>query len=160
MPTPGDAAAMGRLHKIDGGLSASEQEERLLYAMPRAAQWLDDNLERLDADGFYENAQSPTMQADDLFYAFVPGGDIEKDFPPHVMQPPKEGVWESRTADLRFFGWFWRRGVFIISAVDRAERCKKRSLYTGYRNQCVRDRQDFGFDEPPFVEGESINDVI
>lgn len=95
MPTPGDAAAMGRLHKIDGGLGASEQEERLLYAMPRAAQWTDDNLERLDADGFYENTQSPPMQADDLFYAFVSGGNIENDFPPHVMQPPKGGGYGS-----------------------------------------------------------------
>ncbi len=160
MPTPSDAVAEGLLHKIDGGLDAAEQEQRLLYAMPRAVQWMNDKLEGLDADGYHENAQSPMLQADDLFYTFVSGGVIEGDWPPHVMRPPREGVWELRTADLRFFGWFWRKGVFIISAVDQAARCKKFSLYAGYRNQCVKDRRGFGFDEPSFVEGESINEVI
>lgn len=159
MPTPVDAAAEGLLQKIDGRLDASEQEQRLLYATPRAVQWMNDKLEDLDADGYHDNTQSPTEQADDLFYRFVSGGVIEKDWPPHVMRPPREGVWELRTADLRFFGWFWRKGVFIISAVDQAERCKKFSLYTGYRRQCIKDRQDFGFDEPSFVNGE-LSDVL
>ena len=30
MPTPSDAVAEGLLHKIDGGLGAAEQEQRLL----------------------------------------------------------------------------------------------------------------------------------
>lgn len=91
MPTPDDAVAAGQLHKIDGGLDAAEQEQRLLYAMPRAVRWMNDKLEGLDADGYHENAQSPMMQADDLFYTFVSGGVIESDWPPHVMRPPREG---------------------------------------------------------------------
>lgn len=51
--------------------------------------------ECMDADGYYDNAPSPTRQADDLFYTFVSGGDLENDWPPHVMQPSEEGVWES-----------------------------------------------------------------
>ena len=160
MPTPDDAVAAGQLYKIDGGLDAAEQVQRLLYAMPRAVRWMNDKLEGLDADGYHENAQSPMMQTDDLFYTFVSGGVIESDWPPHVMRPPREGVWELRTADLRFFGWFWRKGIFIISAVDQAVRCKKFRLYAGYRKQCVRDRQSFGFDGEPFVIGESINEVL
>lgn len=92
MPTPVDAAAKGLLYKIDGGWDASEQEQRLLYATPRAVQWMNDKLGDLDADGYHENAQSPTEQADDLSYRFVSGRVIDKDWPPHVMRPPREGV--------------------------------------------------------------------
>ena len=45
MPTPSDAVAEGLLHKTDGGLDAAEQKQRLLYAMPRAVQWMNDKLE-------------------------------------------------------------------------------------------------------------------
>ena len=92
MPTPSDAVAEGLLHKVDGGLDAAEQEQRLLYAMPRAVRWMNDKLEGLDADGFFENAPSPMEQAEELFYSFVSGGVIEGDWPPHVMRPPREGV--------------------------------------------------------------------
>lgn len=129
--------------------------------MPLAVRWMNDKLEGLDADGFFENAPSPMEQAEELFYSFISGEDLGSgDWPPHVMRPPREGVWELRTADLRFFGWFWRKGIFIISSVDQALNCKKTGLYAVYRNQCVKDRQAFGFDEPSFVEGESINEVI
>lgn len=160
MPTPSDAVAEGRLFKVDGGLEANEQEERLIYVMPRAATWLEENLENLDADGFYENAPSPTQQADDLLYSFVSGGDFENDWSPHVMYPSDTGIWELRTADLRFFGWFWRKGVFIVSAVDQAARCKQKGLYAGYRNQSIVDRERFGFDEPSFINGEDLADVL
>lgn len=159
MPTPSDAADSGQLVKIDGGLDAHEQEQRLLYAMPRAVAWLENELDDLEADGFYDNAPTPNQQADDLFYSFVSGEDMDSEWPPHVMLPSERGVWELRTADLRFFGWFWRKGVFVISAVDAASRCKQFSLYAGYREQAVRDRDDFDFDPPPYVNGE-LSDVL
>ena len=75
------------------------------------------------------------------------------------MQPSEEGVWELRTADLRFFGWFWRKGVFVISAVDQTARCKEYNLCGGYRNRCVQDMRNLGLDEPQFVNGE-LADVL
>ncbi len=65
-----------------------------MYALPRAVEWMENDLEKLDTDGFYENAQSPIQQADDLFYSFISGGDLENDWPPHIMKPPEDGVWE------------------------------------------------------------------
>ncbi len=159
MPTPSDAVARGLLHKIEGVLDPGEQEFRLIYALSRAIEWMERSLGKLDADGFYENAPTPTQQADDLFYAFISGDDLENDWPPHVMRPSEEGVWELRTADLRFFGWFWRKCIFVISAVNQAAICKEHKLYGGYRNQCIRDRCDLGLDNPPFVKGE-LADVI
>lgn len=159
MPTPSDAVRSRQLDKIEGGLDAHEQEQRLLYATLRAVDWMESNLDDLEADGFYENAATPLQQADDLFYSFVSGEDMASDWPPHVMKPSERGVWELRTPDLRFFGWFWRKGVFVISAVNSASQCKQFSLYAGYRDQCVRDRESFDFDPPPYINGE-LSDVL
>ncbi|QQM31749.1 hypothetical protein JET14_06160 [Martelella lutilitoris] len=159
MPTPSEAVARNELFRVDGVLDAHEQPARLLYITPRAVQWLNTNLENMASDGFYDNAATPAQQADDLFYSFIVGEDIAADLPPHVMLPAEDGIWELRTPDLRMFGWFWRKGVFIISAINSAEMCKKHSLYAGYRNQAVGDRMAFNFEPPPFVNG-GLNDVI
>jgi hypothetical protein len=55
--------------------------------------------------------------ADALFNTFLSGGDV-RSFPPKCLQPVEDGVWELRTHDLRFFGWFWRRGVFVTAEAD------------------------------------------
>lgn len=159
MTTPAELAAVGQLHKVEDVLEPHEQEQRLLYALPRAKTWIEDQLPRLDADGFWEGAPSPSQQADDLIYAFVSGVEEISDWEPHPMHPHENGVWELRTADLRFFGWFWRKSVFIISAVDQKARCEEYGLYAGYRDQCVRDRDRLALDPPAFLTGD-IGDVL
>jgi len=159
MPTPSELEAQGQLVKIDAALEEWEQEFRCLYVHPRVENWFTSELPNLDADGFWESVQSPEDQAEDLVYRFVSGEDDIADLPPHSMQPKEAGVWELCTYDLRFFGWFWRKGVFIVSAVDTACRCKQHSLYAGYREQCVRDREGFDLTPPPFITGET-SDVL
>lgn len=159
MATPAQLALGGLLHKVEDVLEPHEQEVRLLYTMPRAKEWMDAKLSKLAADGFYENAPSPEQQVDDLFYSFLSGDPEISEWVPHPMRPHEDGVWELRTADLRFFGWFWRKGIFIISAVDQKTRCEQFGLYAGYRDQCLRDRDGFDLDPPPFVNGE-LQDVL
>ena len=157
MATPAQLAMRDLLHKVEDVLDPQEQEERLLYAMPRAKEWMDAQLSELATDGFYENAPSPEQQADDLFYSFLSGDPKISEWVPHPMRPHEHGVWELRTADLRFFGWFWRKGIFIISAVDQKNRCEQLDLYAGYRNQCLYDREGLDLDPPPFVNGDLEN---
>lgn len=159
MATIEDLVTSLRLHKIDGILDAGEVEQRLIYIHPRAMIWLDTKLEGLENDGFYDNVQTPRQQVDDLLYEFISGSDIISTWPPHAMTPNETGIWELRTADLRFFGWFWRKGVFIMTAIDTKKRCKELSLYGGYRDQCARDRYNFDLDPPLFCTGR-LNDVL
>jgi hypothetical protein len=154
MATTAQLVLEGVLHKVEDVLEPHEQEERLLYVMPRAKDWMDANLSDLAADGFYENAPSPEQQVYDLFYSFLSGDPEISEWTPHPMRPQEHGIWELRTADLRFFGWFWRKSIFIISAVDQKSRCEEFRLYEGYRNQCSNDREALGLEPPPFVNGE------
>lgn len=159
MATTDQLVEQGRLYKLEDILDPGELEERLIYIHPRVADWMDRNLETLECDGFYDNVPSPQQQADDLFYEFVSGADIVSKWPPHAMTPNDTGIWELRTADLRFFGWFWRKGVFLITGCDTKERCQSYSLYRGYREQCVRDRENFNLEPPAFCTGE-LTDVL
>lgn len=159
MATIDQLIEQGQLFKLEDVLDPGELEERIIYVHPRVATWMDENLETLENDGFYDNIPSPKQQADDLFYEFISGANIISDWPPHAMTPSVTGVWELRTADLRFFGWFWRKGVFLITGVDTKTRCQAFSLYAGYRDQCVRDRTIFDLEAPAFCMGE-LSDVL
>lgn len=159
MTTIGQLVAQGRLLKLEDVLDPGELEDRLIYLHPRVASWMDENMETLENDGFYDNVPSPQQQADDLFYEVISGADIISDWPPHAMIPSDTGVWELRTADLRFFGWFWRKGIFLLTGIDTKERCQTYSLYSGYRDQCVRDREEFNLEPPAFCTGD-LHDVL
>ncbi|MBE1506706.1 hypothetical protein [Rhizobium viscosum] len=146
------------LVSIGGGLDAHEQPERLLCAFPHVIDWLENTLPSLDPD-FHEGKQDPMEQADDLFHDFVSGADFSYYEKSHSMLPTEPGVWELKTSDLRLFGWFASKGVFVVAEINSAFQCKHHSLYAGYRNSVVYRRNQLNLDEPKFITGE-YEDVL
>lgn len=126
--------------------------------MPRAVAFMTNQLPQLVSDGYVAGALDPVDQADDFLTGFVTGRSVFQ-MPPHSMTPIVSGVWELCTPDLRFFGWFWRQGTFVMSAVSRKADVKNRGLYAGYRNQAMQDRVRLDLPPPPFVTGE-LSDVL
>lgn len=157
MPTAQELHQAGLLEKIDVDLDPGEQPLRLMYALPRAITWMEKELPKLTTDGFVPGASSPQEQADTLFYEFIVGKSLAS-FPPKCLNPEANGVWELRTADLRFFGWFWRKCVYILSAVDTKAKCKT-GLYVGYRGQAEHDRTVLNLDPPKFINGK-LSDAL
>lgn len=153
MPTPNDLVQGGFLEKIDVDLDVDELPQRVLYAYPQVVTWLSDTLPGLVVDGHFPSAATPLEQADALFYNYVIGRKITQ-MAPHSMRPKEPGVWELRTHDLRFFGWFYRKGVFIISAADTKRNCKDGALYDAYRDNAINYRDALDLDPPPkFITG-------
>lgn len=148
----------GVLVSIGGGLDVHEQPERLLFAFPHVIEWLENVLPTLDPD-FHDGKQNPLEQADDLFHDFVSGADFAFYEKSHSMQPTDPGVWELKTPDLRLFGWFALKGVFVIAEINSAFLCKQHGLYAGYRNSVVFRRENLDLDEPKFITGE-YEDVL
>ncbi len=129
----------------------------MLFALPRVIRWLRKELPCLQTDGFHDGAPSPKEQAFQIFWAFIVGRPLHHmaGLPNGLksanrLKPPQDGVWELRTFDLRFFGWFPRKGTFIISCVETKQRCIEHRLYAGYRTQAIRDREELGLG---FVDG-------
>jgi hypothetical protein len=158
MATPDTLKTAGLLEPVEVELDGNQQPQRLIYAHPRADSWLNGTLPQLEADGYVEGALTPEEQADTLFYQFISGATAFQ-MAPNCLRPKDDGIWELRTHDLRVFGWFWRKGVFIISSVEQAKRCKQLNLYAGYREQAKHDRNGMELDEPKFIPGE-LEDVL
>ncbi|SRR5579885_1254218 len=152
MATLATLVSSKKLVQIGGGLAKDEQPVRLLYAYPHVIEWLNDTLpalEPFDADGM----QSPLEQVDDLFHDFVAGEDFSFYELSHSMEPLEDGVWELKTPDIRLFGWFYKKGIFLAANIDTMERVKKHNLYAGYRDDVVRRRNQLDLDAPKFVTG-------
>jgi len=160
MATPDQLAKQGDLHKLEIHLEPGDLPQQRIFAMPRVTQWLKNQLPALRADGYHDGAMSPKEQAYEQLRAFVVGDDLSMTAgacgslkPAKLMHPPEHGIWELRTFDLRFFGWFWRKSMLIISAADTKARCRDHNLYSGYLDQALRDRETLNLDEPKFLSG-------
>src|SRR4051812_2328024 len=105
MATLDDLCDQKRLVKLGGGLDDDEQPERRLYAFPHVIDWLERVLPTLISE-LGDGSQTPEEQADDLLHLFVSGGDMSFYERSHSMTPAAHGIWELKTPDLRFFGWF------------------------------------------------------
>lgn len=152
MSTLSELEQAGFLENIDGDLDTNQMPQRYLYALPRALKWLKEVLPTLQTDGYVAGALDPSRQAYNLFHTFTSGMAITN-MPPHSMKPEQKGVWELRTHDLRFFGWFWRRSQFIIADASTKKQCNNHCLYNGYLNIVIYERERLNLDEPKFITG-------
>jgi len=72
-----------------------------------------------------------------------------------------DGVWYLKTTDLRIFGWFWRKDIFLGVVADTKLRCQTHNLYQGYRTVNVeRFRNELPLDEPKFIPGTDPDAVL
>lgn len=153
MATIDEVCERGDLKRLGGGLDEHEQPERLLYAFPHVVEWFDTELPGLDPE-LGDGRQSPIEQVDDLLHDYVSGADFAYYERSHSMHPSEHGVWELKTTDIRLFGWFVSKGVFVVADVDTAFRCKEHGLYAGYRGNVVRRRDGLNLDPPGFITGD------
>ncbi|UWQ14588.1 hypothetical protein K3556_01470 [Aliiroseovarius sp. M344] len=144
-----------KLEKVSGLLDRGEMPLRAIYLLPAAAEWMRNVLPGLKADGFNDGAVSPNQQAFVLLRDFVVGRDMfADDMYPKPMRPDDvdHGIWELRTADLRFFGWFVRKGCFVVSSVETKEKLLLHKLYAGHREQAIQRRNALDLDDPKFLK--------
>ena len=101
-----------------------------MYGFPNVVNWLVNDLESVTTlcSEPAEGRQTPLEQVDFLFHEFISGADLSYYKRSHFMEPSSGGVWELKTPDVRLFGWFVCRNVFIMANVDSAYRCKLHGL--------------------------------
>lgn len=158
MSTLKECVDAGLLIWIGGNLRPHQQPCRLLAATPRAIEWMRMTLPTLPSDGYADGAMSPMAQAGSLFNRWVAGEPFERPLP-REMRPVGEGIWELRTDDLRFFGWFPQHKAFVISAAQPASTCKDKDLYRGFLAQAVADRGRIALNGGTFMKG-NIDDLV
>lgn len=158
MATLATLAQQGGLTRIDPELGHAQQEERLIYGVPTFVEWLENRLPQIES--VLRAPDTPLEQVDAVFADFAAGEAMAygKEF--RRLRPGEDGVWEMRTPDIRIFGWFPNKDCFVAVFGDDASRIKDHGLYAGYRDQVVRARNDLDLDEPKYLDGAEIEDVI
>lgn len=158
MSTIEDCKKHGLIQSIGGNLRRHQQATRLLFAVPRAIDWMRTVLPTLQTDGYFDGAVTPKEQAGVLFNRFVAGDDLDPPLP-HEMNPKGHGIWEVRTHDLRLFGWFPARAMFVISDIDTKENCVNHGLYPGYFQQAMNERAQINLLNGAYIDGD-LQDVL
>jgi hypothetical protein len=163
MATLSELVASGDLHKYDPELPPNELELREFLASDRVAKWITQTLPGLGQD--LDRELTPEQEFAALMENFCGGTELEipRDF--HPMRPVgkggnDQGVWELRTMDLRFFGWFPTKDVFVAVSAHPAKKVKDLGIYPGLINEVVTFRDRLGLDEPKFIKGDDPHAVI
>ena len=148
----------GALSKLDVGLSWRAQEVRRIFALARLKTWLVETLPELVSAWNLE--ESPAEQLDALLEIYASGETLVFGHQFKPLQHKRDGIWELKTADLRIFGWFPMKDVFVGAVGDTAGRIKEHKLYGGYLEQTGADRDKLDLDPPKFLPGEDPNVVL
>lgn len=77
------------------------------------------------------------------------------------MRPLTDDVWEFRTPDLRFFGWFHKPNCFVaVSGALFKDLKADKSLYEKHRIAVIEARKAIELDEPKYLAGAGEDDVV
>lgn len=117
-------------------LEPGEVAHRTVLATGGFQEWWSKKLPVLPMD--LDEYVSPAAQIVVLLSDFVSG--IRLEYPDDLaeMRPSEKGIWEFRTADVRVFGFFPEKDVFVAVCGDSAKNCHDNGLHEGYKNECVR----------------------
>jgi hypothetical protein len=153
----------GHLVRLLPSLAPDELEHRQVYATPSAEKWLNGKLPTLSA--MWTSEYSPAEQVGALLVEFCGGGKLQHGEQYHVMKPSSHGVWELKTSDIRLFGWFCIKDVFILVSCEEAIRLKNKkpgqpSLYQQILEHVRKYRENLRLDEPKAIYGEDPNGVV
>ncbi|WCT78903.1 hypothetical protein [Novosphingobium humi] len=151
-------AQSGHLTRFDPGLDWRQQEERCIYLLPSAKNWMRDVLPNEISDFGVE--RTPIEQVASLLENFCAGKALAFPRQFHPLVHIDSGIWQLKTADVRLFGWFCGQDQFICSNGDMATRIKKNHWYERYRDEAIGFRDILALDDPKFVAGGQPDDVV
>lgn len=158
MSTISELLELKKLTKLDVELEEGIQPLRCIYALPEAMCKIRDYLPSQKSE--WKITETPMEQLDSLLERFISGRTMVATKMFRVLKPYDNYTWELKTADLRLFGWFYKKDVFILSSLFMAGDTKKSGLYTGFSNEAAKRRDELSLDPPKEIKGKNPNDVI
>lgn len=127
-------------------------QRREIWLFAEVRDWIGNELPSLVS--FYNDEQStPIQQAYTLLSSFLRGEELHETEDFWRMRPIEADVFELKSPDVRFFGWFVKPKIFLIAKADTFENTHQHALHAGYRNMVVHMRNILDLDEPKVVVG-------
>lgn len=158
MATLTELQERGRLEEVEDISLVPGQKRRELYIMvPEAS----DDVRRVV--GRYTATWNPSLSISDqmvqLFHDFISGKSLHHPEDFHVLLEVEDGIWELKTDDVRFFGWFPDKDNFVIATVGYADMVKD-GKYASFISTALFRRKDLALNDGKFIQGEEPNNVI
>lgn len=159
MATLDELEKNGALKRLTVRLTYPDRDRRSLYVLPAVENWILKELKALVA--FEPSDISPLEQALGLFKMFISGESLAEGEMFRLMKPLADDVYELKSPDLRFFGWFYRPATFIAVAADTMEKVHSvNGLSTAYCKTVIATRDKIDLDPPTHIQGASVSHVF
>lgn len=145
-----------RLIRVVIRLRHGEFNDRRFYAYPRCLEWMNSVVPTL-VTGRLQSDLTPAEQLMTRLRQWITGKPMAYGRMFQDLMPPKDEVWELKTADLRIFGWMYRPREFIAVLGGYADDYKeptKRKNYEDDRRAVVAAREALPLDGQKYVTGE------
>lgn len=147
----------GPLVKLDPGLGQGEQEERMIYGAVDLVTWASNVLPGLPAD---RSTETPQEQLWDCWLRFCLGEVLHYGTHFKHLKHAGDGVWELKTVDVRIFGWFPTRDVFVAVEGDTKIELVRNRSYGQHIRSVMAYRSSLPLDEPKYIAGDDPNAVV
>ena len=153
MATPDILEKQDRLVRFEPSRQIGRLDHRQLYLLPALRDDLNDRI--IPHPKFKRSALSPAEQVSETFDRFCAGEKMTGAMARLI--PTAKGVWELKLPDIRIFGWFWRKGVFVAAYAEWANDVKGRDRskgYNAYIRKTARTIRSLPLDEPKYQTGD------
>lgn len=158
MATILELVAKGDLEKIDPDLDPDELEERQIYMLGSLVGRVEKTLASIESR--WETELNPSEQLDELVYNFVSGEPLNYPRGFHDIDHKRDGVWMLKAPNLRLFGFFPTKDIFVCTDLVEAGVVKHQVTYAGMAEQSWFKRESLDLTPPKFIEGSDPSDVV
>lgn len=161
MATPGELCDQGEISPWKVPLIGRQQPSRAIYVTKQFAVWAKNNLPKVPPT-HWGGEVKPSEQVTILMRSYRAGDKLEVGRHFKILTPHASGVWEFKTGDVRIFGWFYARDLYIASWGEDANYIKasQRARYGVCINKTVNDRGELDLTAPKFINSTDVRDVI
>jgi hypothetical protein len=142
------------LTRVTLRLPTGQFHERKMYAYPECVEWM--RQVPTMTTGRVASDFTPQEQLVERLRQWMAGDRMEYGRMFHDMEPQADDVWEMKTADLRLFGWMYRRREFIAVRGGYADDYKeptKTKNYADERREVIKARDALPLDGDKYVKG-------
>ncbi|HZL59844.1 MAG TPA: hypothetical protein VFC38_09090 [Stellaceae bacterium] len=158
MATLEHLVASGKLRKHEPELDDGEMPEGIICLSPECDAWLSNHL--IGTPRFSGRKLTAYDQVDQILYDFVIGRPMAYSVHYRKLEPVGSHVWELKTVDVRLFGWFCKKGHFVVVCGSLKNKLRKNKNYAPFIAKVIAFRKALDLDEPKAITGTNHNDIF
>ncbi len=148
----------GTIEQYYAPLENTEMPERRVYFSHAASSMLQQTLPNELRDR--GRNLTPLEQVEQSLYEFIVGQPLTYSVTCRKLDPLGTGIWELKTEDVRLIGWIPERFAFLVNAVVMKKALQKNAHYSPYIRDAVAFRDQLNLNEPKFLGGVNIRDLV